>query len=69
MNPTKKEQTVREKKVFESGLKQGYENAKEEDSIFIGHTARKIDEILNYEISPFDKVILIKYYMNDWRSK
>lgn len=65
----RKQQTKREKRVFESGLKQGYENAKEEDGVFIRHTARKIDEILAYEISPFDKVILIKYYMDDWRDK
>ena len=62
-------QTAREKKVFESGLKQGYEGAKEDDSQFVRHTARKIDEILEYGISPFDKYLLIKYYMNDWREK
>ena len=58
-----------ERRNFESGLKQGYDNAKIEDGVFVRHTARKIDEILEYEISPFDKTLLIKYYMNDWRNK
>ncbi len=64
-----KKQTAREKKVFESGLKQGYEQAQSEDRQFVALISRKIDEILEYEISPFDKYLLIKYYMNDWRSK